>query len=86
MRSGGFVDGGSGFALWNKGRIEERANLVERDAERDVFNQSGANDIGVGCGKFGNHETAGWTLLRQNLAEGLANGHPERPRVGGGKK
>jgi len=65
--SSGFVCGGSDFALWNEGGIEERANLVEGDAERDVFNQSGANDFFVGSGEFGKYEAAGGTLLRQNF-------------------
>lgn len=69
MRSGGFVGGrGGGLALGNEGWIEEQANLVECDAERGVFDKSGANDFFVGSGEFGKYEAAGWTLLRQNFS------------------
>ena len=54
--------------FWGVRGIEERANLVDGDAERDVFNESRANDFFVGSGEFGKYETAGWTLLRQNFA------------------
>jgi len=64
VRSGGFVGEGGGFALGDKGWIEERANLVECDAERGVFEKSGANDFVVGSGEFGKYESAGGTLLR----------------------
>ena len=68
VRSGGFVEGGRGFALGDKRGIEERADLVEGNAQRGVFDQSRANDFCVGSRKFGKYETAGWTLLGQNFA------------------
>ena len=68
VRCGRLVDGGwCGPVFWDIRGIEERANLAERHAERDVFNESGANDFFVGSGEFGKYETAGWTLLRQNF-------------------
>jgi hypothetical protein len=68
VRSGGLVVEGGGFALGDKGWIEERANLVECDAERGVFRKGGTNDPVVGSGEFGKYEAAGGTLLRQNFA------------------
>ena len=68
MRRCGFVGRrGGGLALGNEGWIEERANLVECDAEGGVFDQSGANDFGVGSGEFGKYKASGGTLLRQNF-------------------
>ena len=68
MRSGGFVEGGRGFALCDKRGIEERADLVEGNAQRGVFDQRRANDFRVRSRKFGKNEAPGWTLLRQNFA------------------
>jgi hypothetical protein len=67
VRSGGFVGGGRGSVFCDVGGIEERANLVDGDAERDVFNESRANDFFVGSGEFGKHEAAGGTLLGQDF-------------------
>ena len=67
MRRGGFVGAGCGSVFWGVRGIEERANLVEGDAERDVFNESGANDFFVGRGECWKYEAAGGTLLRQNF-------------------
>jgi len=67
VRRGGFVGAGCGSVFWGVRGIEERANLVEGDAERDVFNESGANDFFVGRGECWKYEAAGGTLLRQNF-------------------
>jgi len=67
LRCGRLVDGGRGPVFRDVRGIEERANLAKRDAERDVFNESGANDFFVGSGEFGEYEAAGGTLLRQNF-------------------
>jgi len=67
VRRGGFVGAGCGSVFWGVRGIEERANLVDGDAERDVFNESRANDFFVGSGEFGKNEAAGGTLLGQDF-------------------
>jgi hypothetical protein len=60
--------------------------LIERDAQRGVFDESGANDFGKGRGQVGQSELAGRSLRRQSFGERFAERNAERPDVRRGKK
>jgi len=58
---------GRGPALRDERRVEERARLIKRDAERGVFDEGGANDLRKWCRKIGERELTGRFAHRQGF-------------------
>ena len=60
--------------------------MIERDAERGIFNQCGANDFRKRGGENGQRELAGRFACGEIPAERLAERDAERPHVSRGEQ
>ena len=60
--------------------------MIERDAERGIFNQCGANDFRKRRGKIGQRELAGRFARGEIFAERFAERDAERPDVSCGEQ